>query len=137
MKTVRVKLVALVVACTAPALLGAVLRAREAETTLLSQATGRVDRVNGAFAAEMEDFQQNARLALVMTEHAGRFQQALASHDHAGAERLVSTLADVYKARIVVAADATGERLAFTSLKRAPLSLRPDASPAFADLLAG
>jgi adenylate cyclase len=137
MKTVRSKLVALVVACMVPAVVGAVLRAREAESTLLDQATRRVDRVNGAFAAEMEDFQSNAKLALVLTEHASKFQQALAAHDRVGAERLVSTLADVYKARIVVATDSGGERLAVTNPKRAPLSLRPDASPAFADLLAG
>jgi len=137
MKTVRAKLVALVVACMAPAVAGAVLRAREAESTLLDQATRRVDRVNTSFAAEIEDSRSNAKLALVLVEHAGKFQQALAAHDAAGAQRLVSTLADVYKYRIVLAADAQGELVAVGNPKRAPRSLRAEASPAFAELLAG
>jgi adenylate cyclase len=137
MKTVRAKLIGLVVACTAPAVVSAVLRAREAETTLLDQATRRVDRVNASFAAEMDDTRANTKLALVLVEHAGKFQQAILAHDAAGAERLVHTLADVYKYRIVLAADAQGDLVAVGNPARAPKSLRPDANPAFAALLAG
>jgi adenylate cyclase len=137
MKTVRAKLIALVLACMAPALASAVLRAREAESTLLDQATRRVDRVNGTIATEVEESRSYAKLALVLVQHADKFQQALAAHDHTGAERLVGVLADVYKSRIVLAADARGDLVAVGNPKRAPKSLRAEASPAFADLLAG
>ncbi|MGO8993413.1 MAG: adenylate/guanylate cyclase domain-containing protein [Polyangiaceae bacterium] len=136
-KTVRAKLVALVIACMAPAVVGAVLRAREAETTLLDQATRRVDRVNSTFAAEIQEQEANAKLALTFAHDATKFQQALAAHDSAGAQRLVGMLADVYKYRIVLAADAQGDLVAVGNPKRAPKSLRPDASPPFAELLAG
>ena len=128
-KTVRAKLVALVIACMAPAVVGAVLRAREAETTLLDQATRRVDRVNSTFAAEIQEQEANAKLALTFAHDATKFQQALAAHDSAGAQRLVGMLADVYKYRIVLAADAQGDLVAVGNPKRAPKSLRPDASP--------
>jgi adenylate cyclase len=137
MKTVRAKLVALVIACMAPAVAGAVLRAREAESTLLDQATRRVDRVNTSFAAELEESNSNTKLALALVEHAGKFRQALAARDSAGTARLVGTLAEVYKHRIVLAADAQGDLVAVGNPKRAPNSLRAEASPAFAELLAG
>jgi adenylate cyclase len=135
LKTVRAKLVALVLACMAPALASAVLRAREAESTLLDQATRRVDRVNSTFTTELEDSRSNAKLALVLVEHANKFQEALAAHDTAGATKLVSMLAEVYKHRIVFAADAVGDAVAIGNPKRAPKSLRGDA--AFAELFAG
>jgi adenylate cyclase len=137
MKTVRAKLIALVVACMAPAVVSAILRAREAESTLLDQATRRVDRVNTSFAAEMEEYRINAQLALVLVRNATRFQAALAAHDAAGAGRLVNTLSQVYKHRIVIVADNDGNIVAAGNQERAPASLRAEASPAFADLLAG
>jgi hypothetical protein len=136
MESVRAKLVALVVACTAPAVAGAALRAREAESTLLDQATRRVDRVNASFAAEMDDYKGNAKLALALVDHAAKFRQALAARDAAGAERLVATLAEVYKYRIVLAADADGNLAAVGNAERAPKSLRVEASPALAELRA-
>jgi adenylate cyclase len=137
MKSVRAKLIALVIACMAPSVAGAVLRAREAEATLLDQATRRVDRVNSALATEVEESRSYAKLALVLVQHADKFQQALAAHDRAGAEHLVNLLADVYRSRIVLAADAKGDLVAVGNPKRAPKSLRTEASPAFADLLNG
>jgi adenylate cyclase len=137
MKTVRAKLVTLVVACMAPAVVGAVLRSREAESTLLDQATRRVDRVNTSFAAEIEESRINARLALALVQHANKFQQALAAHDATGTDHLVGMLADVYKHRIVIAADSHGDIVSVGNPARAPKSLRAEASPAFSELLAG
>ncbi len=137
LKTVRAKLVALVLACMAPAVLSAVLRAREAESALLDQATRRVDRVNASFAVEIEESRSNATLALTLVEHATKFQQALAAHDSAAAARLVGLLADVYKYRIVLAADAHGDLVAVGNPARAPRSLRAEASPDFSELLQG
>jgi adenylate cyclase len=137
LSTVRAKLIALVVACLAPAVAGAVLRAREAESTLLDQATRRVDRVNTSFAAEMDEYKSNATLALDLVQHASKFQQAIAASDSAGAAHLVGVLADVYKYRIVLAANTQGDLVAVGNPKRAPRSLRADASPAFTELLAG
>jgi adenylate cyclase len=93
--------------------------------------------VNSTFAAELEDSRSNARLALALAQHAVRFRQALAAGDKAGAQRLVDTLADVYKYRIVLASDAQGNLVAVGNATRAPRALRLEASPAFGDLLAG
>ncbi len=133
--TVRAKLIALVLACTLPALLGAFLRAREAKLTLLDLATRRVDRVNSAFAAELDEYQSNATLALTLVEHAAKFQQALAAHDSVTASRLVDLLADVYKYRIGLGADTAGNLLAVGNPQRAPKSLTAASSPAFTELL--
>jgi len=61
LRTVRAKLIALVLACMAPAVLGAVYRSRRAETELLAQVERRVDRVSTSFAEELEEYQSNAR----------------------------------------------------------------------------
>jgi adenylate cyclase len=137
MRTVRRKLVALVLACMAPAVLGAVYRSREAEIDMLSQAERRVDRVNISFAAEIEDYQSNARLALSLTESSTRFQQALATKDPLRAARSVERLAEVYKYRTILASDDGGALLASGNAARGPKSLGPDSSPAFSELLAG
>lgn len=137
MRTVRAKLVALVLACVAPAVLGALYRSREAEVDMLSQAERRVDRVNTSFAEEVEEYQSNARLALSLTESSTRFQQALATRNTERATRSVERLAEVYKYRIILASDAGGAVLASGNAARGPRSLGPDSSPAFAELLAG
>jgi hypothetical protein len=130
-------LVALVLACAAPALLGALYRSREAESELLEQVERRVDRVNTRFAEELGEYQSNAKLALSLTESSTRFQQALAEGDWERAERTVNRLAEVYKYRVILAADRQGVVLASGNAPRGPKSLAPDSSPQFAELLAG
>jgi adenylate cyclase len=137
MRTVRQKLVALVLVCTAPAVAGAVYRSHEAEADLLRQVERRVERVSARFAAEFEEYQSNARVALALTESSARFQQALATHDPERAARSVQRLAEVYKYRVILAADDAGNLLASGNAARGPKSLAPDASPQFAELLAG
>jgi adenylate cyclase len=137
MRTVRQKLVALVLACTAPAVIGALYRSREAEADLLRQVERRVERVSARFSAEFEEYQSNARVALALTEASTRFQQALATRDKERAARSVQRLADVYKYRVILAADAEGAVLAAGNAARGPKSLGPDSSPQFAELLAG
>jgi adenylate cyclase len=137
MKTVRSKLVALVLACVAPAIVGAVLRSREAERDMLEQVERRVNATNRRFGTELDEYQANARLALSMAEHGARFQQALATHDPAGAQRMIDRLAEVYEHRTIIASDNRGVILAKGNADRGPASLRPESSPAFADLLAG
>jgi adenylate cyclase len=137
MKTVRVKLVALVLACVGPALFGAAFESCAAERDLLDQVSQRVDASDGRFETELDEYQANARLALSMVEHSGRFPKALAAHDPAGAARLVKTLSDVYEHRIILASDDKGVVLAKGNADRGPASLGPDSSPEFADLLAG
>src|SRR5690349_19763201 len=137
MRTVRARLVVLVLTCVAPAVIGAIYRSRQAEAELLRQLERRVDRVSTSFADELEDYQSNAKLALSLTESSGRFAQALADRDVARAERMVKRLADVYKYRVILAADAQGAVLAAGNAPRGPTSLAPDSSPAFAELLAG
>ena len=137
MRTVRAKLIALVLACIAPAVLGAIYRSRKAESELLMQLERRVDRVSTSFAEEIEEYQSNARLALSLTEGSHRFVQALANRDAERAGRMVQRLAAVYKYRVILASDAQGVLLASGNAPRGPSSLAPDASPAFAQLLAG
>jgi adenylate cyclase len=137
MRTVRVKLVALVLACVAPALVAAVLRSREAERTLLEQVTRRVDRVSPNFAEELAEYQKNARLALTLTTSSTALQRALATRDPERAERMVKRLGEVYRHRIILFADDTGAILAKGNAERAPKSLAADSSPAFVELLAG
>lgn len=55
MKTVRVKLVALVLACVAPALVGAVLRSRAEEQSMLDQVQRRIDATNRRFETELDE----------------------------------------------------------------------------------
>jgi adenylate cyclase len=137
MRTVRAKLVALVLACVAPAIIAAVLRSREAERDMLAQVERRVDRVNTRFAEELEEYQSNARLALTLTLSSTRFQKALAERDPERAERWISRLAEVYKYRVILAADSDGVLVAAGNAARGPKSLGPDSSAAFAELLAG
>jgi hypothetical protein len=123
-KSVRATLSALVRVCVAPALVGAILRAREAESSLLDDATRHVDHVNTVIASELSDYESNARMALVLVEQATRFREAMTAHDAPGAQGLVTLLAKVYPHRIVCAADAHGDLLALGNGQRAPTSLR-------------
>jgi adenylate cyclase len=137
MRTVRFKLVALVLACVTPAIVGAVLRSRGAERDMLGQVERRVNGTNRRFGEELDEDQAGDKLSLSLAQHAVKFQQALAEHDPAGAARMVKLLADAYTDRIVIASDSRGAVLARAGVERGPASLGPESSPAFADLLAG
>jgi adenylate cyclase len=137
MRSVRFKLVALVLACVLPAIVGAVLRSRGAERDMLDQVERRVNASNRRFGEELDEAQTNAALALSMAESSTKFRQALAAHDAAGAEPLVKRIAAVYPDRIVLASDNRGVVLARGNAERGIASLGPDTSPAFAELLAG
>jgi adenylate cyclase len=137
MRTVRAKLVALVLACVAPAVLGAVLRSRDAEHDMLEQVTRRVDRVAVRFADEFDEYEKNSRLALTLSLGSVRFQEGLRAHDVARVEHVVKHLSDAYHHRIILAADAAGVVLAAGNAERGPKSLTPEFSAAFSDLLAG
>jgi adenylate cyclase len=137
MTTVRMKLVALVLACIVPAVGAAILRARAAERDMMEQVERRVNGAERRFEGELDEYQKNASLALAMAEHGTKFQQALATHDPAGAERMVKVLSDVYQHRIILAADNDGKVLARGNAENGPASLGPDSSPAFAGLLGG
>ena len=137
MRTVRAKLVALVLACVAPAVVGAIYRSHEAESELLRQLERRVDRVSVSFGEEIDEYQSNAHLALSLTEASNRFAIALGNRDFERASRMVQRLVGVYKYRVILASDVKGELLAIGNTTRGPTSLGPEASPAFAQLLAG
>jgi len=137
MRTVRTKLVALVLACVAPAILGAVLRSRQAEKELLGQVERRVNGANRRFTSELEEYQVNAKMALTLTQHSARFQQALFARESGPVERMVKRLAAVYDQRVILAADVRGVVLAGGNADKGPKSLGPESSAAFAELLAG
>ncbi|HKP60679.1 MAG TPA: adenylate/guanylate cyclase domain-containing protein [Polyangiales bacterium] len=137
MTTVRKKLIALVLVCVAPAALGAILQSNASRRQLLEQVERRVDAANRRFEGELEEYQRNSRLALTFADLTPRFQKALAEKDRERAQRFVDRLAEVYKHRLIAAADAEGVVLARGNPERGNLaSLAPDTSPAFAELLA-
>ncbi|MBS2031390.1 MAG: adenylate/guanylate cyclase domain-containing protein [Deltaproteobacteria bacterium] len=112
MKTVRAKLVALVLACVLPAVVGAVLRARDAESDLLSQVQRRVDRVGRSFDAEVEEDQGCARTELTLATRDPGFRAALARGDANGVQPLVAALGKLDLDTLVVVSDAQGKVLA-------------------------
>ncbi len=135
--TVRAKLIGLVLACAAPAVLGAILQSNAAKRQELEQIERRVSSANRRFEDELEEYQSNARLALTLADLTPRFQKALDERDTERAERFVGRLTGVYKYRIIVAAAADGAVLARGNPERGSVAtLGPDASPAFAELLA-
>ncbi len=136
MKTVRFKLVALVLGCLTPAVVGAVLSERASEAELLEQAGRRVDGANRRFESELEEYQKNARLALVFAGQSQRLQQAVAEGDRERVSRFVGHLGAVYQHRTIIIADARGATLAGSNVERGPASLGPEASEAFTALLA-
>jgi adenylate cyclase len=144
---VRVKLVGLVIACVAPAVGLAAFRSYETEKELLTQVERRVNGVNRRLGAELDEYQDNAKLALSLVQHSSRFQQALAKRDPAGAEPLMETLSEVYQEPSILGIDMGGVIVSMANAdnvvyrgyageKRLPL-LDIDTSPAFAALLQG
>jgi adenylate cyclase len=136
-RTVRQKLVLLVLSCVTPAVLAALYRSNEAEDEMLRQVERRVDRVNTTFTEEIGEYQSNARVALSLAESSGRFARALATHDPEMARRMIERIAEVYQYRTILASDLEGSLVASGNATRGPRSLGPDASPEFEDLLAG
>src|SRR5688572_28800041 len=112
MKTVRAKLIALVLACVAPAVVGAILQSNASTRQELEQIERRVSSANRRFEDELDDHQRNSRLALTFADLTPRFQKALAERDLERAKRFVDRLAEVYKYRIIAAAAADGTVLA-------------------------
>jgi adenylate cyclase len=137
LRTVRQKLVLLVLCCVTPAVLGALYRSKEAEDEMLRQVERRVDRVNTTFTEELDEYQSNARVALSLAESSTRFARALSTHDPEMARRMIDRIAQVYRYRSILAADVQGSLVASGNATRGPRSLGPDSSPDFEDLLEG
>jgi adenylate cyclase len=136
-RTVRQKLVLLVLCCVTPAVLGALYRSKEAEEEMLRQVERRVDRVNTTFTEEIDEYQSNARVALSLAESSARFARALATHDPELARRMIERIAEVYRYRTILASDVQGSLVASGNAARGPRSLGPESSPEFEDLLEG
>lgn len=137
MRTVRAKLIAIVLACVVPAILAAVLRAREAQADLLEGVQARVKQANGGFEAELEEDVSGARLALSLATRDARVPQSLLSGDPAGVRALVHELGGIYTDTVIVAADAQGKVLAVSDPARAPAALDAKASPRLSPLKQG
>src|SRR5688572_24295116 len=99
MMTVRVKLIALVLACVAPAVVGAILQSNGATRQELEQIERRMSSANRRFEDELDDHHRNSRLALTFADLTPRFQKALAERDVERAQRYVDRFAEVYKHR--------------------------------------
>jgi adenylate cyclase len=126
-----------VLACAAPAVLGAVLESNASRRQVLEQVERRIEAANRRFESELDEYQRNSRLALTFADQSPWFQRALAERDLERTKRFVDRLAEVYKYRVIAAADARGAVLARGNAERGSLqSLAADTSPAFAELLA-
>ena len=66
MRTVRAKLTVLVLACVAPAIVGALLRSREAERDMLEQVERRVSGANRRFGLEVVEVRASGIAACSM-----------------------------------------------------------------------
>ncbi len=108
MRTVRAKLVLLVLACLVPTLAGVILQAYETRDELLDQAEQKVDDSNQQFDAQLEQDERAGQLALELVAQATGFSQALATRDHAKVSAAVKLLVSAYQYRIALAADRTG-----------------------------
>jgi adenylate cyclase len=137
MRSVRIKLVALVLACVTPGIVAAVLRSFEAERDMLEQVERRMNGSNRRFGAELDEDQSSEMAAVSIVANSSEMPQALASRDPAGAARLVKALGDAFPRSAVLVADAKGVVLAKANADGGPSSLSKDAGPAFAELLEG
>jgi adenylate cyclase len=136
MMTVRVKLIALVLGCVAPAVIGAVLQSEESKQQEHEQIERRLTSAHRRFEEELEAHEKNSELALNFAELTPRFQKALAERDGERAKHYVDRFAEVYKHQIIAAAAADGTVLARGNTDRGSVAtLGPDTSSAFADLL--
>lgn len=137
MRSVRFKLVALVLACVTPGIVAAVLRSFEAESDMLEQVGRRMNGTNRRFNIELDEDQSSEMAAVSLVASSSEMPQALASHDTAGAVRLVKALGDAYPRGVVLATDAKGVAVAKANDDGGPASLSKDAGAAFAELLEG
>jgi hypothetical protein len=137
MRSVRLKLVTLVLACVTPGIVAAVLRSYEAEHDMIEQVGRRMNGSNRRFNAELDEDQASEMAAVSLVASSSEMPPALASHDTAGAARLVKALGDAYPRSVVLAADAKGVVVAKANDDDGPASLSKDAGAAFAELLEG
>lgn len=137
MRTVRLKLLGLVLGSVLPAIVGAVMSERAAESELLEQVGRRVDGANRRFESMLDEYQKNSRLALSFASQSPWFQKALENRDQGRTGRFVDQLAEVYKHRIIIASDSQGRILAAGNAERGPKALDASASPTFSELLGG
>ena len=137
MRSVRVKLVALVLACVTPAIVAAVLRSFEAERDLLEQVERRMNASNHRFGVELDEDRANENAAVSLVAGSSEIQQALTARDATGAARLVEALGDAYPRGIVLLTDSEGAVLAKANADGAPSSLSKESGAAFAELFDG
>ena len=137
MRTVRVKLVALVLACVTPALLAAVLRSFEAERQMLEQVERRMNGSHRRFDLELDEAQAGEHSAVALAARSVEVPQALTARDPAALGHMLGTLAAAYPKSAVLFADATGTVVAKANAPRGPASLRAESGPALAEVLAG
>ena len=105
MKSVRTKLLALVLACVAPALVAVVLRARAAEHELIGLVRARVDVADDAFIDEVGEDQGQAAVAAKLASARPRMIAALSGEPGKSAEEVLRSLAGVYAGSITALVD--------------------------------
>jgi adenylate cyclase len=132
MRSVRTKLVALVLACIVPALLAAVSRARAARSELLDEVRTRLELADDAYLAELEQDNLSDRISLKLLGGDPRLPAALASRDAHAATQLLAPLASTYLDTVIAIADASGQVLASDEPWRVPPRLAPEGALAAA-----
>jgi class 3 adenylate cyclase len=137
MISVRWKLAALVVASSVPVLVGVIADEKAAEARIFEEAAEDMEAVGARFDDTVEEYEKNARLALTFGAESGFLQKALGSGDVERLQRFVDRLGAVYKYRVILLANASGQIVAGVKKERGPASLAPSESAEFAGLLAG
>jgi adenylate cyclase len=137
MRSVKLKLTALVLGSMVPAFAGAVFSGLESRKDLLAQVGEVIDGANDRFERILDDTLKGRQAPLVMAGENAHLAEMLARGDRAGVREYLEPLKKAYRRRVVLLSDAKGHVLASGNPEDGPISLAADGSQAFEDLLAG
>ncbi len=137
MKSVRLKLIALVLGSMVPAFAGAVFSGLQARHALLTQVGEVVDGANDRFERILDDTLKGRWAPLAMAAENAHLAKVLAQGDREAVEEYLTPLKNAYRRRVVLLSDADGKVLAAGNAEEGPISLAAEGSPSFVELLAG
>ena len=136
-RSVKLKLIALVLGSMLPGFVGAIYSGLQARQNLFDQVGEVVDGANDRFERILDDTLKGRQAPLVMAGENAYLARVLARGDREALERYLAPLKKAYRRRVVLLSDAQGQILAAGNPEQGPVSLAADGSPAFAELLDG
>ena len=123
MRTVRTRLLAIVLLCIAPAIVSALFRAFDAERDLLEQIEDRVRSADAAFESELDEDRSNARLGARLAAENPRVARALDFHRPGEAKQAADVIGHLYTETLVALVDSRGGVMAGSNPARLPKTL--------------